>query len=169
MRLGRERATDVVLALLLAAFSAWAWWTAETSIPRGMRTDPLGPAAVPILLAAAVGALAIGLGLSRLVPNRWLKPEAVGEDESFARETGGRFSWLRFGGLVALSVAYLGVAEPLGYLVASPLYAAAVLLLLGVRHWLRGGLAVAGTVLVLFLVFQFGLAIPLPAGLLGGR
>ncbi len=168
MKLDRQNWTDVGLGVVLVAFAAWAWWQANTTIPRGMRTDPLGPAAVPQLLAIAIGVLAAALALSRLVLNGWLKPTSVGEDEAFEAESGGTFSWVRFGGFSALSTAYLALLEPVGYLIVTPLYAAGVLLLLGVRNWLVGVLAILVMVATLYVLFQIGLNVPLPRGILEG-
>lgn len=168
MSLGRERTTDVVAGLLIALFSAWVWWTAETTIPRGMRTDPLGPAAVPQLIAIATGVGGLLLALSRVLPNPWLKPVSVGEDESFTEESGGTFSWTRLIGVVAASAIYVAVFESVGYLITTPLYGLAILLLMGVRKPVNLAVAVLGVTAVLFAGFQLGLGIPLPSGPLGG-
>ncbi len=159
MRLDRQQLIDVALSAVVFACAAWVWWISETI--SGFRTDPLGPAAVPRLLAGLIGALAIALAISRVVGRRWLKPTSVGEDETFAT---GEPSPVRLFGVIILSAAYLAAMEPFGYILASPPYAAATLLLLGVRSPWRIAGAVAPMVVVLYITFQFGLGIPLPRG-----
>ena len=162
----RQRTIDVVLSAIVVAIAAWAWWIADSIA--GFRTDPLGPAAVPQLLAGGIALLAVGLAMTRIFAHRWLKPTSVGEDESFSVESGGSGSSVRLFGIVALSVAYLAAMEPAGYLLASPPYAAAILVLLGIRDPLRIAGAVLAMLVALYVVFQFGLGIPLPRGLLVG-
>ena len=163
----RQRLIDHVLALVILAFAGWVVWITQNQIPRGFRTDPLGPAAVPAMLAATIAVLALGLVLTRAFGMRWLKPSSVGEDEGFA-EADGRFSALRLYGLIALSFAYLFAMEPLGYVIASLLYGVAILLLLRVRDPLRLlGIPIV-FVAALYALFEMLLKVPLPAGPFAG-
>lgn len=158
----RQRAVDVVLSVMVLAIAAWVWWTADSIA--GFMTDPLGPAAVPRFLSVAIGGLAVALGLTRLAAHRWLKATSVGEDQSFLEGSGGVGSSRRLLGLVGLSVVYLTLMEPAGYVLASPPYAVGILLLLGVREPRRIAAAVLAMVVTLYVVFQMGLGIPLPRG-----
>lgn len=164
----RDRLVDVGIGTAIALFSAWVWWTARTTIPTGMRTDPLGPTAVPQLLALGTGALGLMLAVSRLVRNRWLQPDAVGENGPFVEESGGTFSRLRFWGLIGLSALYLAALEPIGYLISTPAYGAMILLLLGVRSWPKVLFSVILMTAILYGIFQRALNVPLPGGVLEG-
>ena len=159
----RQRLIDHVLSLVILAFSGWVVWITQNQIPRGFRTDPLGPAAVPAMLAGTIAVLAVGLVLTRAFGMRWLKPSSVGEDEGFA-ETDGTFSTMRLYGLIALSFAYLFAMEPLGYVIASLAYGLAMLVLLGVRAPVRLlGIPIV-FVAALYALFGLLLKVPLPQG-----
>lgn len=162
-----ERLVDYVLAAIVLAFCGWVIWITQTAIPRGFRTDPLGPAAVPAIIAYSIAALAGMLVVTRLFGMRWLKPQSVGVDESFA-EAGTTFSMTRFAAMVLLSVAYLGSLEAVGYIVGSFVYGAALLVVVGVRDPLRVLAPSALFVALLYAVFELGLKVPLPAGPFGG-
>ena len=159
----RQRLIDHLLAIVILAFAGWVVWITQNQIPRGFRTDPLGPAAVPAMLAATIAVLAVGLVLTRAFGMRWLMPSSVGEDEGFA-EADGRFSALRLYGLMALSFAYLFAMEPLGYVIASLAYGLAMLVLLGVREPVRLlGIPIV-FVAALYALFSLLLKVPLPQG-----
>lgn len=162
-----ERLVDYALAVVVFAFCGWVVWITQTAIPRGFRTDPLGPAAVPALIAYAIAGLAVALVLTRLFGMRWLKPQSVGLDESFP-EPGATFSTARLVAMTILSALYLGSMETVGYVIASFLYGAAVLLVVGVRDPLRVLAPAALFVAVLYGVFELGLKVPLPPGPFGG-
>jgi putative tricarboxylic transport membrane protein len=79
---------------------------------------------------------------------------------------GGLESPWRLVGAVAATAAYLVAFERLGYLLATPVYVVAILLL---QPGVRARAFVAAPVLVtlaLYAAFRFGLLIPVPDGLL---
>ncbi len=137
-------------------------------IPPGVPTDPLGPAAVPMTLAAGIMVCGILLGAGQLVfgaqPAR-MGPLSDAEPEE--AETG-PFSPARLAGAVLATAAYLAGFESLGYLVATPLYVATIMLIHG--GVARRSLLVAPllTTVVLYATFRFGLLIPVPPGILEG-
>ncbi len=162
-----ERLVDYVLAVIVLVFCGWVIWITQTAIPRGFRTDPLGPAAVPAIIAYSIAGLAVMLVVTRLFGMRWLRPQSVGVDESFA-EAGATFSTTRLVAMALLSVAYLGSLEAVGYVLGSFVYGAAVLVVVGVRDPLRVLAPSAAFVALLYAVFELGLKVPLPAGPFGG-
>jgi hypothetical protein len=67
---------------------------------------------------------------------------------------------------VVLTVAYIAAFEPLGYLIATPIYVGALLL---VQRAASGRVLVAAPLLVtaaFYAAFRFGLLIPVPDGVL---
>jgi len=69
---------------------------------------------------------------------------------------------------VAATALYLATFEPVGYLIATPLYVVAILLIHGGAPWRT--LIVAPVVItsVLYVTFRFALRIPVPSGILEG-
>ena len=115
----------------------------------GFPTDPLGPAAFPLV---AVGLLVVG-GLAFLLEKgpvmESLEPDALA----------------RIGGASASFVAYAVLLGPMGFVPATTLE-------FGVLAWLFGGSPLRGLVagvgfaVVLFAVFVYGLGLPLPLGVI---
>lgn len=116
----------------------------------GFPTDPLGPAAFPLV---AAGLLAVG-GLALLLE---------GVEEAEPLESG---AVLRLVLATSSFVAYAFLLAPLGFLPATALEFAALAILFGGRL-LPGLAAGAGFAVLLFAVFVYGLGLPLPLGLLG--
>jgi putative tricarboxylic transport membrane protein len=153
-----DRVAGLVLLAAGLGVAAWAW-----TLPGGTVTDPLGPRGFPALLGlglAACGAavLAPALG-SRRGPAAALRgPGAEGGDGPLAAH--------RLLGGIALTGLGIAGLEPLGYLVATPLFLVGLLLLQGgvpVRVLL--GTAI-GLPLALYLLFDRVMSVPLPPGLL---
>jgi putative tricarboxylic transport membrane protein len=139
-------------------------------IDPGVQTDPLGPRFFPLVLGAVIGLCGLLLAVTTLAPGRFTTAlpvfvESAGDDES---ASSGVFSPGRLVAAVVLTALYLAVFERLGYLLATPLYVAALLLVHGgvSRRALLGSpvlLAVA-----FYAAFRFGLLIPVPNGILDG-
>lgn len=119
-------------------------------------TDPLGPAAFPVMLAVVLGCFCLLL----LVRPR-------GEADWPPRE-----AWLRKGAAIGAMIVYAVVLEPIGFLVASALLIAAlVMIMAGSRR--QSVLIGIGTSVALYVLFDPLLGLPLPtgalfAGFLGG-
>lgn len=140
-------------------------------IPPGVQTDPLGPGFFPYWLGAGIalcGALLAagvlvgvsgipGLGTTLMAD----APEGDIEEE-------GEFSHWRLIAAVGITALYVAAFEPVGYLLATPAYIAAIMLAHGgarPRSVLSAAIAVT---IVLYASFRFGLLIPVPVGLLRG-
>jgi len=135
-------------------------------IDPAVQTDPLGPRAFPLALGAAIGLCGILLGGGALVPGRWTAPVTVLVESGPDGETPGAFSPGRLAGAVALTAAYVAAFEPLGYLLATPPYVAAILLVHGGARWRALVTAPVLLTAALYAAFRFGLLIPVPDGLL---
>jgi putative tricarboxylic transport membrane protein len=155
------RADGVIGALLLAGGIAVAAWA--RGLPAGGPNDPLGPRGFPALLGAGLagcGLVLLGQTLGR----------GRGAGRAPARdgrgEADGPVAVPRLLGGVLLTGLCVVTLEPLGYLVATPLFLATLL-------WLQGGVRARivlatslGVPLALYLLFARLMGVPLPLGLL---
>jgi putative tricarboxylic transport membrane protein len=146
------------LAVLIAALAL--------RIPPGVQTDPLGPAAFPLALGGAIGLCGLLLGGGALFSWGWTAPVAVLAESGPDGETPEAFSPGRLVAAIAVTAAYLAAFEPLGYLLATPPYVAAILLVHGGARWPT--LAAVPVLLAagFYAAFRFGLLIPVPDGVL---
>lgn len=139
-----RRLGAAVVAMVAGAAAAQAL-TFKVHFP----TDPLGPAAFPV-----VGALLMGLGAASFW---WERP--VAQEEAAP----GAMSRI---GLALLSfLAFSLLLSPLGFVLATSLEFAALAVLFGGKV-LRGLVAGLVFAVALFALFVFGLGLPLPLGFL---
>lgn len=160
---------ELAVAGFLVAFGAAVLAQAATIEP-GVQTDPLGPRAFPAALGAGI-ALCGGLlaGTALLGPGEGGRTGPILEPGAEAEAEAGPVSPARLLGAVAATAAYVAVFDPLGYLLATPPYVAAIILIHG--GGARRALLVAPLLVtvVLYGAFRFGLLIPVPEGILDGR
>jgi putative tricarboxylic transport membrane protein len=147
-----DRVIGAFLVLGGLGVMAWAW-----QLPAGTPQDPVGPRGFPALLGLGLAVCGLVLLVARARPEA--PPVAAGEG-------GGPAVAARLVGGVALVGLYVWVLEPLGYLVATPLFLAVALGLQGgvplrALLWTSLGLPAA-----LYLFFAGIMKIPLPLGLL---
>lgn len=147
----RTEQGSIVPPVLIAALGA-AVLAVTRSIPRGGLADDPGPAFLPTVA---------GLGL--VVCGAWLMWRRDPHD-GLPRGAG----LLRVGGTALLVLGYLLLIEPMGFITATALFLAAEMWLIGVRRryvlLLLPVLLSAGV----YLMFRYGLEVPLPATQLGG-
>lgn len=147
----RDKAGDIVSALLLLAFAA-AMFLLTLGFPApGQANDP-GTAALPRIVAVGLGVLAV---LQLVRPGVW---------EPLPR---GR-TVLRLVGIVGLLVVYAMVLEILGFILASTLFLLGAIVLAGGRRPLYLVLIPPVLSVVLFYVFYMLLGVPLPRGYVEG-
>lgn len=115
-------------------------------------TDPLGPKALPWLVAALF--LVSGLALGAATPTAKPQPPA-GRRRSVA-------------GAATVFLAWSLTLAPLGFIISTPLAVAALARLFG-GDWKRGLLTGALLTTLLWLLFALALALPLPQGSLWTR
>ena len=160
----RDAAVAVVLVILGVVVIGLA-----LRVEPGVQTDPLGPGAFPLGLGAAIAACGLLLGGTAVLGDRWTTSASVFVESAAddASEGALRSPW-RLAGAIVATAAYLAAFERLGYLLATPGYMVAVLLL---HPGVRARALLAAPVLVtlaLYVAFRFGLLIPVPDGILEG-
>lgn len=147
------RRADLLIGIGLLIFAA-LYFRESFEITAGFASDRLGPAFFPRLLAGALAASALGLiwrslgGRSDATP---LPPVRIG-----------LFLWT-----VGLTLAYAFLLPSLGYLIATVLYVAAMIWLLGYHNLVGLVATTAGVTAVLYLVFARALHVLVPMGPLG--
>jgi putative tricarboxylic transport membrane protein len=156
---------EVAIAVFLAAFGGIVI-ALSGKIESGVYTDPLGPRIFPYALGAGIALCGLFLGVGAFF--HW-QPKQGGllSDSGGAEEVErGPFSPMRLVGAVGTTAIYVAAFEPVGYLIATPLYAVAILLIHGGAP--QRTLIVAPVVIttVLYLTFRFALRIPVPSGVL---
>jgi putative tricarboxylic transport membrane protein len=147
------RRADLVAALLLLAVAA-VYYQQSFLIVRGLAGDRLGPAFFPRLLAGGLALLSLAL-LAR----------ALGGRSDPAPPPAARTGLLA--ATLVLLVVYALVVPRVGFLVATPVFLAMVLVALGVREALSVAAVAAGLTAALYVVFGRLLGVLLPAGFLG--
>lgn len=161
-----DRRVDLAVALAFAALGLLMIWQA-TLIKSGLMRDPVGPRAAFYLCG---GVLVVG-GL--LVALRRWRELGRGEGreaphEGVADERGYPASAPRAFMLMGCCLAYAALFQPLGYLLATPLFVVAALLVLGQRNGPGIALTALAFTAIVYLVFAQALDVRLPVGPLTG-
>ncbi len=141
-----SRKSDRIAGALLLLLSA-GYGLEAIRLQADFLADPLGPRAFPLLLAAALGLFSLYL---------MFKPDPD-PDWPPRRVLAGQL------GMLLSFVVYSYALAPLGFLLATTLEMAWLSRLFG-ADWRRGFLGGLGLAVGLYLIFVFGLGIPLPLG-----
>jgi len=155
---------DVFVAAGLVAVGGLIVALGLNTIGTGVQTDPLGPRAMPVALGGGMSLCGLLLLVGKLVrpaPRPVLLAEGPSESDDV-----GPFSLSRLLLVIVATAVYVAAFEPLGYLLSTPLYVAAVLLIHGTvpqRALLVAPVLIA---LALYTGFRLGLNVPLPGGIL---
>ena len=144
------RRADALCGLVMLAFGAAVAIEARRIPDPG--ADVIGPAAFPFVLGLVIAACGAALSVMAV------------RDAGSAGETLPRARWLVLGAALALLLVYTHSLARIGFLVATALFIAVCLALLGERGLVR--LAVAGIVasLAIFVIFGMLLGVDLPKG-----
>jgi putative tricarboxylic transport membrane protein len=159
---------ELTLAAFLVAFGGLIV-ALSLEIPPGVQTDPLGPRFFPIALGAGIALCGLLLVAAEFLFRG--EPSMAGplsDANPEGEEDAGPFSPARFLGAIGATALYVAAFDPLGYLLATPPYIAAILLIHGgVR---KRALLITPFVatIALYVTFRFGLLIPVPDGPLEG-
>lgn len=150
-----------VITLLFAGF----YISQAAAIPTSALGDSVGAGGVPLILGwimAAAGVLLIAhdLWMRRAGPYDPAPVSAAFEDP--------RRLVIVAGGVVLITIAYLAILRPLGYIPATALFLAALFVYQRVPMTARVALVPVGGAVVLWLLFDAFLGIDLPAGILAG-
>jgi hypothetical protein len=145
---------NLLLGALLTLFGGWYLWLTTAAPHRRLPYDP-GIMFVPRVLASGLIFLSVLLILQQIVP-RLPHPEEVPPDRLDSRE------WFQTFGLFVLTVAYTALLPWLGFLLVTPLYLAAALVISGAGWRPRTGViavVVTGVIYVSFVSF-FKVSLP---------
>jgi putative tricarboxylic transport membrane protein len=164
-RTGNIMITRDMIGGLVAAIFATVYLHYATKIRVSSLSDSFGPQGMPLVY----GWLMLGLGLVLIGQGvfAYLKSDAGTRqfvDMADWAGQGRKTAWAA--GLMAFGVAYLGLVNTLGYLLAMAVLICGVALFLGARFsWRPVLIGVLGAV-VLWLIFVKLLGVAMPAGLL---
>jgi putative tricarboxylic transport membrane protein len=126
------------------------------------QSDPVGPKAVPFIVAGLLLVCAVVLAVDVL---RGGHGEAEGgEDVDLSHPT----DWRTVVPLIAVFAANIALVDTLGWVISGTLLFFGSVVALGSRHYLRDLVISVLLALGSFYGFYLGLGIPLPAGLLEG-
>lgn len=158
---------EIAIAVFLAAFGGTVI-ALTRKIESGVYTDPLGPRVFPYALGIGIALCGLALGVGAFF--RW-QPKQAGllSDSGGVEEVErGPFSPTRLLAVVGATAVYVAAFEPVGYLIATPLYVAAILFIHGGTPWRTLIVVPVVITAVLYVTFRFALRIPVPGGLLEG-
>lgn len=135
----------------------------------GVVTDPLGPRFFPIALGAGMALCGLLLAVAELLfRGEPAVPGLLSDASPEGEEDAGPFSPARFLGAIGATALYVAAFDPLGYLLATPPYIAAILLIHGGTRARALLIAPFVVTIALYVTFRFGLLIPVPDGPLEG-
>lgn len=138
-------------------------------IPPGVQTDPLGPRFFPIALGAGIALCGLLLAAAEIFfHGEPAVPAPLSDASPEGEEDAGPFSPVRFVGAIGATALYVAAFDPLGYLLSTPPYIAAILLMHGGTRARALLITPFVVTIALYVTFRFGLLIPVPDGPLEG-
>jgi putative tricarboxylic transport membrane protein len=145
---------NLVLGALLALFGGWYLWLTTGASQRRLPYDP-GIMFVPRVLACGLIFLSVLLILQQIVPCL-PHPKESPPDRLDSRE------WFQTFGLFVLTVAYTALLPWLGFLLVTPVYIVAAMLLSGARS--RASICVTAVIVtgVIYVSFVYFFRVSLP-------
>jgi hypothetical protein len=145
---------NLLLASLLGLFGGWYLWLTTAAPQRRLPYDP-GIMFVPRFLASGLIFLSVLLIVQQIVP-RLPRPKEMPPERLDSRK------WLQTFGLLGLTATYAALLPWLGFLLVTPVYLIATMLLSGARSRASTGvtaLIVTGVIYVSFVYF-FRVSLP---------
>lgn len=157
-----DRRIDMLVALGFVLGGLLIIWQASL-IKSGMMRDPVGPRAAFYLcggLMTGGGIIVILRNLLAIRRNRTVlaAPEGTLDTEGYPA-----VFW-RAAALAGVCFAYAFLLQPLGYLIATPLFILAALGVLDQRNWLRNLVIALCFTVIAYLVFAMALGVRMPHG-----
>jgi hypothetical protein len=146
---------NLVLGALLALFGGWYLWLTTAALHRRLPYDP-GIMFVPRILACVLIFLSVLLIFQQIVP-RLPHPKEAPPDRLDSRE------WFKTFGLFVLTVAYTALLPWLGFLLATPVYLVAAMLLSGARSRASTGVTAVIVTGVIYVSFVYFFSVSLPS------
>jgi len=157
-----DKRVDLALSVAVALIGLIILFETR-DIREGMISDPISARGMPRITGVTMFIVGIALAVLRLriwsaLPGHLVLSEGKDDDEGYPA------SWIRAFSIIFVSMLWAVLLKPLGYLIATPLYLAAVVLLLGMRSTI--GIIAYSTIttLITWYVFSQPLHIILPLG-----
>ncbi|MQA82179.1 MAG: hypothetical protein GEV10_27550 [Streptosporangiales bacterium] len=154
--------SELGVAVLLLGFGVLVLWDAAHISTNFTQRGPIGPTVVPILIGVLL--LACAALLVYDVVRGGHGTSETGEDV----DTGARSDWRTILILVATILVTIALVERAGWVIAGGLLFWGSSYALGSRHFVRDPLVAAVLAVLSFYLFDVGLGIDLPAGILQG-
>ena len=162
--------SNIIIGIILLIASAFYYYS-TMEFPPPSKTENLGPAFFPALLAAVLAFLALLLILDSFLTRRASGKGRDGaviqgaerlEEDSFSAED---ISYKFLLGTIGLSFFYVALISILGFLISTPLFLIILIRLLGYEKWVNNLTASIGLTAALYLLFAVALGVTLPAGI----
>lgn len=145
---------NLLLGLLLILFGGWYFWL-TTAVPRRRLPHDPGITFVPQFLAGVLILLSVLLILQQIVP-RLPRPDEARLERLSLRE------WVQTVGLLGFIVAYTALLPWLGFVVVTPVYLVAAMLLSGARWRVSTGVTAVVVTGVIYVSFVYFFRVSLP-------
>jgi putative tricarboxylic transport membrane protein len=146
---------NLLLGTLLAFFGGWYLWLTTAAPQRRLPYDP-GVMFVPRVLACGLILLSVLLILQQLL-TRLPHPKEAPPDRLDSRE------WFRTFGLFVLTLTYTALLPWLGFLLVTPVYLVAAMLLAGARLRANTGVTAVIVTGVIYSSFVYFFRVSLPS------
>jgi len=162
--------SNIVIGIILLAGSAFYYYS-TLDFPPPSKTENLGPAFFPALLAGVLAFLSLLLILNNLLARRASGKQKGGaviegaerlEEDAFSAED---ISYKFLLGTIALSFVYVWLISVLGFVISTVLFLIVLIRLLGYEKWVNNVAASVGLTAALYLLFAVALGVTLPAGI----
>ncbi|WP_395454382.1 tripartite tricarboxylate transporter TctB family protein [Azospirillum melinis] len=156
---GAPRSADIAAGIIVAVVAIAAIIVSRDFPTTGLDSD-VGPARFPLIYAGILVVLSAILVIGRLLPSRRNQERTAAERAQPA--TGFRFAPVAIG--VVATAAYIYLISLVGYIPTTVVFLIGMMRLMGQRSWIRVPLLAVGITAFLYLIFLYGLQIPLPVG-----
>jgi len=164
------RWSNIIIGIILLISSAF-YYLSTMEFPPPSKTENLGPAFFPTLLAAVLAFLALLLILNTFLARGASGKKGDGaviqgaerlEEDSFSAED---ISYKFLFGTIGLSFLYVALISILGFLISTVLFLVTLIRLLEYKDWKNNVAASVGLTATLYLLFAVALGVTLPAGI----
>lgn len=158
-----DRRADLALALVIAVIGVGILLVAGDIRPTGPVVDPIGPRAFPYAIGAILlvaGAILSVTGARALIHEGPIAENSDGEPDEPGVPASASRAWC----VMALTVAYVLLLSRLGYPLATPVYVAGALLLMGMRSGPVIAAVAIGYTAATYVVFAMLMRVTLPLG-----
>jgi putative tricarboxylic transport membrane protein len=146
---------NLLLGALLALFGGWYLWLTIAAPHRRLPYDP-GIMFVPRVLACGLILLSVLLIFQQIFPHL-PRPKEMPPLRLDSRE------WLQTFGLFGLTITYTALLPWLGFLLVTPIYLVAAMLLSGARSRVSTGVTAVFVTGVIYLSFVYFFRVSLPS------